>query len=251
MEAKNILIIGGVVALGGFYLMDKNKKAKAKADELEMLLASQAQANTATSTPLVNSNLLTDAEAKVYATRTIAEVNSLLTKYPALTKQEFLAQYNAVNKTNLFVDGNGEIAFPKIPNTENSNPREITLLYAMAQFRASDAKRQFDGQQITRNLWKTSFATVYKDLKDYYATLTKEKANKVIRFLPKVIVRAMLGDNDTRARVNQFFTEIELMEIVDSKIDFDKEVQIALKGFSTAVKIPINAVAGVAVPKIV
>lgn len=233
MEAKNLLIIGGVVALGGFYLIDKNKKAKEKekADELAMLLASQSKANKATSTPLVTSNLLTDAEAKVYATRTIAQVNSLIAKYPALTKQEFLVGYNAIYKTDLFVDGNGEIAFPKIPNTVNSNPREITLLYTMAGYRADDAKRQFDGQQIIFSRWKTDFGTVYKNLKDYYATLTKEKANRVVKFLPKMVVFGMLGDQDPRTRANNFFSEQETIDMVDSKIDFEKEIKNALGEF--------------------
>jgi hypothetical protein len=231
MEAKNLLIIGGVVVLAGYYLIDKNKKAKSKANELQMLLASQAQANTVAPTPLVTSNLLTDAEAKVFATRTIAQVNSILTKYPALTKQEFLVGYNAIYKTDLFVDGNGEIAFPKIPNTVNSNPREITLLYSMAEHKVNDAKRQFNGQQIMFSHWKTDFGTVYKNLKDYYATLTKEKANRVIRFLPKMIVYSMLGDQDPRTRANNFFSEQETIDMVDSKIDFEKEIKNALGEF--------------------
>lgn len=225
MEGKNLLIIGGVVALGGYYLVNKNKKEKEKADKLEMLLASQTQANTVAPTPLVTSNLLSDAEAKVYATRTIAQVNSLMAKYPALTKEQFLQEYNASRRTNLILNEKGEFAFPDPLKTLDTISATRRVSYLL------DANSRFKDSQVTFSRWKADFATVYKDLKNYYANLTKEKANKVIKFLPKIIIRAMLGDNDSRAGKSDFFTQQETIDMVDSKIDFEKELRDSLRGW--------------------
>lgn len=263
MDSAKLLIIGGVV-LGGIYLLDKNKKDKENAQALA-LANSQAQpqlqleVETKPTIPTVNSKaLLTPKEATVYATRTIADVNALIVKYPALKKDEFLKNYNSVYKTNLFLENNGNITAPKISQEEIdaqlmsniqqtdsatysggskwgglvSQARALELAVTNSEFRVSDANRVFNDTQMGYTRWKSDFSTVYSDLKNYFSTLTKEQADLLIKYLPKMIIQALMGDNDPRARANDFYSQEEIIDMVDNNLkEFDGILSNALKGF--------------------
>jgi hypothetical protein len=103
MDSSKLLIVGGVV-LGGFYLLNKNKKDKENA---QILVLQNTQPQSAILSQLeVESKpngkaIVTSKEATVYATKTIAEVNSLMVKYPPLTMNQFIDNYNKVYNTNL------------------------------------------------------------------------------------------------------------------------------------------------------
>jgi hypothetical protein len=224
MDSAKLLIIGGVV-LGGIYLLDKNKKDKENAQALALANAQtqpQLEADTKPTNSNINSKaLLTPKEATVYATRTIADVNALIVKYPALKKDEFLKNYNSVYKTNLFLENNGNITAPKISQEEIdaqlksniqqtdsatysggikwggllSQARVLELAVSNSEFRVSDANRVFNDTQMGYTRWKSDFPTVYSDLKNYFSTLTKEQADLLIKYLPKMIIQALMGDD--------------------------------------------------------
>jgi hypothetical protein len=257
MDSAKLLIIGGV-ALGGFYLLNKNKKDKEKA---QILVLQNNQPQTATLSQLeVESKpnkqaIITPQEATAFATKTIAEVNSLMVKYPPLTSQQFLENYNKTYGTNLTMSGDAIIGFsfvapnqPQVPSAPISttskwgglinsvlvlnNNQATAILESDAM--ASNANSQFKGQQMIYTRWKSDFATVYSDLKNYYSTLTKEQADFIIKYLPKMIIQAFMGDNDPRARTNDFYSQEEIIDMVDNSFVKDTEeiLRSALKQFS-------------------
>lgn len=254
MKTTNLLIIGGAVVLGGLYLANKNKKSKADA---QAVIDTQAQAQlpaTDNSTSTVNTQaLLTAQEATVFATKTIADVNSLLVKYPPLKKDEFLVNYNTVNGTNLILDSNGLTSIavtspipPTIPTpvTTTLPPNTSGGFFSWGDLTQTikpnllvqnkaviDADRLFNNMQTVYNHWKSDFSTVYSNLKDYFATLTKEQADVIIKYLPKMIVRTFMGDNDPRAIANDFYTQEEIMGAVDNKLNEEDILNKALGGF--------------------
>ena len=71
----------------------------------------------------------------------------------------------------------------------------------------SDANRVFNAMQMGYTQWKSNFATLYSDLKDYFSTLSKEQAEVIIKYLPKAIVQSLMGDNDPRVRANDFYSQ--------------------------------------------
>jgi hypothetical protein len=262
MDSAKLLIIGGVV-LGGIYLLDKNKKDKENAQALALAnsqaqpqLQAEFEVETKPTIQTVDSQAkLTPKEATVYATRTIADVNSLLVKYPAIKKDEFLKNYNSAYKTNLFLENNGNITAPKVSqeeidaqnknnvqqSTNNSGgfnwgglvsqARALELAVTNSEFRVSDANRVFNDTQMGYTQWKSDFSTVYSNLKDYFSTLTKEQADVVIKYLPKMVIQTLMGDNDPRARANDFYSQEEIIDIVDNKLDTERILQSALGGF--------------------
>lgn len=260
MKTSNLLIVGGVVLVGGYLFL---KKKKPKKDTQESAIAySQAVLNA----PVEDSSviktidkqaLLTSQEATVFATKTIAEVNSLMVKYPPLTMQQFVDNYNSSYKTDLIIDAEGKIVSPTSANT--SPPIQGSGLTSIAgdlirnlenqaymikeiNGRASDANRQFKGQQMIYTRWKSDFATVYGDLKNYYSTLTKEQADFIIKYLPKMIIQAFMGDNDPRARANDFYSQEEIIDMVDNSIvkDTERLVDSALNNFVRNYKMSIG-----------
>jgi len=270
MKSTNLLIIGGAVVLGGLYLSNKSKKDKANAQALidsqnQALASSNAQSQTnTTATQSVNTEpLLTAQEATVYATKTIAEVNSLLVKFPAVKKDEFIKNYNSAYGTNLFIENNGSINSPEPEQAEldsqtttpivkdmpsgggmnwsaivsnlapslTEKARNLELVKAMVANRVSDANTVFNAMQMGYTHWKSDFSIVYSNLKDYFTTLTKEQAEVIIKYLPKMIVQSLMGDNDPRVKANDFYSQEEIMGMVDNKFNLDDIINKALGGF--------------------
>jgi len=268
MDSAKLLIIGGV-ALGGFYLLNKNKKDKENA---QILVLQNNQPQTATLSQLeIESKpnkqaIITPQQATVYATKTIAEVNSLMVKYPLLTSQQFLDNYNKTYGTNLIMSGDAIVGFafvapnqPQVPSAQISTPsrwggliKSVLALENQAtvlkesDYRASDANRQFKGQQMIYTRFKSDFSTVYSDLKNYYSTLTKEQADFIIKYLPKMIIRAFMGDNDPRALANDFYSQEEIIDMVDNSFvkDTDKLLASALGNFLRNYKMSIGEYSG-------
>jgi outer membrane murein-binding lipoprotein Lpp len=265
MKSTNLLIIGSAVVLGGLYLSNKSKKDKADA-QAQALANNATQNNSTTSTS--STDLLTQKEATVYATKTIADVNSILVKFPAIKKDEFIKNYNSAYGTKLFIENNGSINSPEptqkdvkmpittpiVENTQSGSgmnwngiltdlapslinqSRNLELAKSMVANRVSDANRVFNATQMGYTQWKSDFSTVYSNLKDYYSTLTKQQADVIIKYLPKMIVQSLMGDNDPRAKNPDFYTQEEIMDMVDNKINQEQTLQSALGGFITNIR---------------
>lgn len=253
MKPTNLLIIGGAVVLGGLYLSNKSKKDKANAqaliDSQNQALASsiaQSQTNTPATQSVSTQALLTPKEATVYATKTIADVNSLLVKFPAVKKDEFIKNYNKAYGSNLFLDNSGNITAPtpttaqinaeKSGNLQLNQNMALEMAKQLVQSRVSDANRVFNTMQMVYTHWKSDFSTVYSNLKDYFTTLTKEQADVIIKYLPKVIVQSLMGDNDPRVKANDFYSQEEIMDMVDNKLDLEDIRNKALGGFFTNIR---------------
>lgn len=268
MDSSKLLIVGGVV-LGGFYLLNKNKKDKENA---QILVLQNAQPQSAILSQLEveskpnGKEIVTSKEATVYATKTIAEVNSLMVKYPPLTMNQFIDNYNNVYNTNLTVGGDAILGFkfytqkqPQAVSAPNSIPskwggiisnlqdvRALEIEKTNLEFRASDAQRQFDATKKAYALWKSDFPIVYSDLKNYFSTLTKEQADLIIKYLPKMIIQALMGDNDPRARANDFYSQEEIIDMVDNNLkEFDGILSNALGNFFRNYKMSIGEYSGI------
>jgi hypothetical protein len=245
MKTSNLLIVSGLALVGGYFFF---RKKKDKTDT-QLLVLQNTQPQTATLSQLeVESKpnkqaIITPQEATVYATKTIAEVNSLMVKYPPLTMQQVVDNYNSIYKTDLIIDTEGKIVSPKNNNQTTavsgigggltssvsgfgSILAQISMIKE-SDYRASDANRQFKGQQMIYTRFKSDFSTVYSDLKNYYSTLTKEQADFIIKYLPKMIIQAFMGDNDPRARANDFYTQEEIIDMVDNSFVKDTEELLA------------------------
>jgi hypothetical protein len=231
MKTTNLILIGGAVVLGGFYLYKKSKKDKAEADVIDF---GNGQLETF---PAQNVNLqkLPAKEATVYALKTIADVNSLLVKFPPLKKDEFLKNYNNSYRTKLFLDNRGNIT-DGITTVSVNDTRATEIAELNSEFeserRVSDANRVFNSMQMGYTRWKLDFATVYSDLKDYFSTLSKEQAEVIIKYLPKAIVQSLMGDNDPRVRANNFYSQEEIIDIIDNKLSFESILTKALPNYS-------------------
>jgi outer membrane murein-binding lipoprotein Lpp len=243
MKPTNLLIIGGAVVLGGLYLSNKSKKAKQDA------IASsnaQSQTNTTATQSVSTQALLTPKEATVYATKTIADVNSLLVKFPTVKKDEFIKNYNSAYGSNLFLDNSGNITAPtpttaqinaeKSGNLQLNQNMALEMAKQLVKSRVSDADRVFNTMQMVYTHWKSDFSIVYSNLKDYFTTLTKEQADVIIKYLPKVIVQSLMGDNDPRVKANDFYSQEEIMDMVDNKLDLEDIRNKALGGFFTNIR---------------
>jgi hypothetical protein len=226
MKTTNLIIIGGAVVLGGLYLYNKNKKDKAESGVMDF---GNGQLETFPA-QTVNSQKLPAKEATVYALKTIADVNSLLIQFPPLKKDEFLRNYNKRYKTGLFLDNSGNITAPKTGITVNDT-RATEIAELNSEFRVSDANRVFNSMQMGYTHWKSDFGSVYSNLKDYFSTLSKEQAEVIIKYLPKAIVQSLMGDNDPRVRANDFYSQEEMIDIIDNKLDFDTILRKALPDF--------------------
>ena len=247
MKTTNLLIIGGAFVLGGIYLYQKNKNTQA-------LLDASASANTQTQ-PTAPTNitstistepLLTDTEATVYATNVIAGVNSLLIKYPLLSKKDFVTNYNVVNNTNFTIDNNGDFisntssaivtdgtSVTINPFTTNAvvlgsdlvnNTRINQLNVAVEQFQRQLINNAYNKKQSSYDNWKMHFSIIYSDLKNYFSTLTKERADIEVKYLSRVIFMIILGYEDSRITTNNLFTQQEQMDMVDNKIDTSEDI---------------------------
>jgi hypothetical protein len=272
MDSAKLLIIGGV-ALGGFYLLNKNKKDKENAQIL-VLQNTQPQSATLSQLELESKPdkqaIITPQEATVFATKTIAEVNSLMVKYPPLTMQQFVDNYNSIYKTNLYIDPATSSILS--PNAELGKLSDAQIVANMitnnkygglgsllegnlevikeSNYMASMANSRFKGQQMTYTRWKSDFATVYSDLKNYYSTLTKEEADIKLKFLPKLIIKSLMGDNDPRVRANDFYSQEEIIDFIDNSgiKDTDKLLESALGNFFRNYKISIGEYSGQKTP---
>ena len=232
MKTTNLLLIGGAVVLGGLYLYNKSKKDNAEGDVIDF---GNGQLE---DFPAQNLNLqkLPAKEATVYALKTIADVNSLLVQFPPLKKDEFLKNYNNSYRTKLFLDNSGNITAPKTTTAILVNEtRDIEILKDDV-YLVSDANRVFNGMQMGYTRWKSDFGTVYSDLKDYFSTLSKEQAEVIIKYLPKAIVQSLMGDNDPRVRANDFYSQEEIIDIIDNKLSFDTILGKALPNYSRLLK---------------
>ena len=296
MKPTNLLIIGGAVVLGGLYLSNKSKKAK---EDALALSNAQTQTNTPATQSVSTQELLTAQEATVYATKTIADVNSLLVKYPQLTMNQFIDNYNSVHKTNLAIGGDAILGFkfyapaltlkdvasqsnsPIVQDTTSgqgwnfgaivsnigaslNQSRSLELSNTENQFMASNANKVFNAIKITYNHWKSDFSTVYSNLKDYFTTLTKEQADVIIKYLPKAIVASLMGENDPRVRANDFYSQEEIIDMVDNKLDMESILKSALGEFFsnmrnlagygygggevTTIAVPSNVISATATP---
>ena len=233
MKSTNLLIIGGAVVLGGLYLTNKNKKSKADTQALidaqaEALANSQLQSKPDSVVSSVNNqSLLTPKEATIYATNTIASVNSLIEKYPIISKAEFLSQYNKRHKSNLIIDKDGNI----IENPSNPNTQSAVVGMFLFKNNEIDANKEYKYLELIYNHWKLDFSTIYSNLKDYFSTLTKENADIIVKYLPKFIIQTFMGDNDPRASVNDFYSQKEIMDMVDNKLNQESILKSALDKF--------------------
>ena len=186
MDSSKLLILGGV-ALGGFLLYNKSKKDRENS-QVFVLQNSQTQPRMLSQLDSEikpnDKELLTPKEATVYATKTIADVNSLIVKYPPLTMNQFIDNYNKVYNTNLTVGGDATLGFkfyaPKsatntIQNTGKGLVSAIKdSIYQITEIRESEIKVQnadkvFNDMQRGYSRWKSEFATVYSDLKNYFS----------------------------------------------------------------------------------
>ena len=250
MDSSKLLILGGV-ALGGFLLYNKSKKDRENS-QVFVLQNSQTQPRMLSQLDSEikpnDKELLTPKEATVYATKTIADVNSLIVKYPPLTMNQFIDNYNKVYNTNLTVGGDATLGFkfyaPKsatntIQNTGKGLVSAIKdSIYQITEIRESEIKVQnadkvFNDMQRGYSRWKSEFATVYSDLKNYFSTLTKEQAEVIIKYLPKIIVQSLMGDNDPRARANDFYSQEEIIDMIDNNINTDAILGNSLKQFQS------------------
>jgi hypothetical protein len=256
MKTSNLLIVSGLALVGGYFFF---RKKKDKTDT-QLLVLQNTQPQTATLSQLeVESKpnkqaIITPQEATVYATKTIADVNSLMVKYPPLTSQQFLDNYNKTYGTNLIMSGDAIVGFsfvspnqPQIPSAPVSTTSKwgglinsVLVLNNQATAKlesdamASNANSQFKGQQMAYTRWKSDFATVYSDLKNYFSTLTKEEADIKVKFLPKLIIKSLMGDSDPRVRANDFYTQEEIIDFIDNSgiKNPDEVLGNALKQFS-------------------
>jgi hypothetical protein len=256
MDSAKLLIIGGV-ALGGFYLFNKSKKDR---ENSQILVLQNTQPQTATLSQLEleskpnGKEIVTPKEATVYATKTIAEVNSLMVKYPLLTKQEFVDNYNSSYKTDLIIDTDGNIVAKKStvtpPIIQGNGLQGLVnqlVIIRTLDGTASNVNNTFKSQQMIYARWKSDFSTVYSDLKNYYSTLTKEQADFIIKYLPKMIIKAFMGDNDPRVRANDFYSQEEIIDFIDNSFvkDEDKLLEFALGNFFRNYQMSIGAYSGI------
>ena len=220
MNTKNLILIGGAVVLVGLYLTDKKTKDKAKADAdakvlAEALAKAKLQVNSNTNTIKKNSQeILTPEEATVYATKTIAEVNSLLLKYPLVKNEKFTSKINF------------ESGFSAIKTIQIAKQQELN-----EQIRA---EKDYNTYSDVRNTWKMQFSTVYKDLKNYFSTLSKEKADSIIKFLPKLTLMLFVDDQDPR--IKDLFSQQEMIDVIDSNIDTESLTEKALPEYSMLIR---------------
>jgi hypothetical protein len=94
--------------------------------------------------------------------------------------------------------------------------------------------------------FKSDFSTVYSDLKNYYSTLTKEQADFIIKYLPKMIIKAFMGDNDPRVRASDFYSQEEIIDFIDNSFvkDEDRLLGSALGNFLRNYKMSIGEYSG-------
>jgi len=271
MKTSNLLIVGGLVLAGGFLFLRK-KKPKTDTQELfkDNLIPNEPVEDISVNKISEKQALITPKEATVYATKTIAEVNSLMVKYPPLTAQQFLDNYNQTYGTNLIMSGDAIVGFsfvapnqPQVPSTSISTSSRfgnvLNQVIALQNqgirtineevYMASMANSRFKGQQMTYTRWKSDFATVYSDLKNYYSTLTKEEADIKLKFLPKLIIKSLMGDNDPRVRAD-FYSQEEIIDLIDNSgiKDTDKLLESALGNFFRNYKISIGQYSGQKTP---
>jgi hypothetical protein len=222
----NRYLIGGLAVVGlGLFIWDKKQKADAqKTDAQELAQQQLPTTQNTTDTKAV----LTPKEATVYVLKTIADVNSLLEKYPLMKKESFLNNWNKRNRTNLTLDSNNNfVDLNSKPNGTVVSP----ILINESEMNIQRANKEYNALNIAYNSWKSNFSTIYSNLKDYFSTLTKEKADIISKYLPKFIVQTFLGDYDPRANQNNFYTQEEVMGMVDNKIDADSVLKSALGDF--------------------
>lgn len=219
MKPTNILIIAGAFILGGLYLTNKKSKDKAKADaDAEILALALANAQPPTTIALDSTikdkqSILTSEEATIFATRTIAEVSSLLLKYPLIAKEEFIAYRTK--------DMSSKVGFD---DSINQTIR-LEILKQQTLNETLRAEKDYQTMLAVRNTWKSQFSTVYKDLKNYFSTLTKEQADSVIKFLPKMTLMFFVDERDPRLK--DFWSEKEQMDLIDSNLDTESLTQKA------------------------
>jgi len=242
MKTSNLLIVSGLALVGGYFFFKKKKDKK----NTQVLALQNTQPQTATLSQFeVESKpnkqaIITPQEATVYATKTIAEVNSLMVKYPPLTMQQVVDNYNSIYKTNLYIDpatssilspkvelSDAQIVANSITNNKYGGLGSLLEGNLEAIKKSENANSQFKGQQMIYARFKSDFSTVYSDLKNYYSTLTKEQADFIIKYLPKMIIQAFMGDNDPRARANDFYTQEEIIDMVDNSFVKDTEELLA------------------------
>jgi hypothetical protein len=256
MDSAKLLIIGGV-ALGGFYLFNKSKKDRENAQIL-VLQNSQSQPQMLSQLEVESKpngkEIVTSKEATVYATKTIAEVNSLMVKYPLFTKQQFVDNYNSSYKTDLIIDTDGNIVAKKStvtpPIIQGNGLQGLVnqlVITRTLDGTASNVNNAFKGQQMIYARWKSDFSTVYSDLKNYYSTLTKEQADFIIKYLPKMIIRAFMGENDPRALANDFYSQEEIIDMVDNSPvkNTDELLGFALGNFFKNYQMSIGTYSGI------
>ena len=253
MKTSNLLIVSGLVLAGGFLFLRK-KKPKTDTQELfkDNLIPNEPVEDISVNKISEKQALITPQEATVYATKTIAEVNSLMVKYPPLTKQQFVDNYNSAFKTDLIINDSGNIVATSVtpPPPIQGNGLQGLLnqleIIKTSDGTASNVNNAFKGQQMIYTRFKTDFATVYSDLKNYYSTLTKEQADFIIKYLPKMIIRAFMGDNDPRARANDFYSQEEIIDMVDNSFvkNTDTLLEFALGNFFRNYKISIGEYSG-------
>lgn len=219
MKPTNLVILLGSAILGGLYLTNKKAKDKAKADADALILASALTTAQPPTTSALDSTIkdkqaiLTSEEATIFATRTIAEVSSLMLKYPLMAKEEFIADRTKDMSSKVgFVDA--------IAQTQR-----LEILRQQTLNETLRAEKDYQTMLAVRNTWKSQFSTVYKDLKNYFSTLTKEQADSVIKFLPKMTLMFFVDDHDPRLK--DFWSEKEQMDLIDSNLDTESLTQKA------------------------
>lgn len=225
MDSAKLLIIGGV-ALGGFYLLNKNKKDKENAQSFTNAQA-LALANSQLQTPTVptvvpNDNLAgfyTPAEANKKALEVVTKWVSML---DAIPKEALLEE----NKNLLREQVDLQNAFNATLADTNSERLAYNYSEKLAELEKSRIlfKNSYVIDKTLANYVKRAkqveFANIYDSLKQAFVNMPKEQVDKLVSLLPKYL---FVGNDDFKYFYvyleNNPFTLEEQLFLRDSDVE--------------------------------
>lgn len=250
MDSSKLLIVGGVV-LGGFYLLNKNKKDKENAQILVLQNTQPQTPPVQTTAPAEDlTGFYTPAEATKKALEVVTKWISLLDGIP----KEMLSQENknvinrriwAENDKQAKIGYDKALAEAKLKNLpkftfqdtiyytateedvrsnpsnyfvnsfKNSQGREAILMSALEMARMSNPNDPATLGDYVKYVKTQEFSRIYDILKEVFTTIPKSDVNRLVVLLPKYL----MAGNDNFA---YFQTEYE-------KNPFTIEEQLYLK----------------------
>jgi hypothetical protein len=250
MDSSKLLIVGGVV-LGGFYLLNKNKKDKENAQILVLQNTQPQTPPVQTTAPAEDlTGFYTPAEATKKALEVVTKWISLLDGIP----KEMLSQENknvinrriwAENDKQAKIGYDKALAEAKLKNLpkftfqdtiyytateedvrsnpsnyfvnsfKNSQGREAILMSALEMAKMSNPNNPATLGDYVKYVKTQEFSRIYDILKEVFTTIPKSDVNRLVVLLPKYL----MAGNDNFA---YFQTEYE-------KNPFTIEEQLYLK----------------------